>query len=200
MPWAVMSLRGACRVPSIIFSDGEPLSVTPELTKVSDLDARRLRRVAYVASKRAAGRLQADRQPWPEPLIAQRSWLPTFYAGATGPLPSHSQEATVKKPKSQKTPAGKSPPSGGPVNADAELLAALEAVRGFLDRVVDTNERLLNEVRAGREVPPGRIAELEEQLAAERADLERFGLRVAQLKAAAANGLTAQQPKRRKRA
>jgi hypothetical protein len=104
-------------------------------------------------------------------------------------LPSQSQEATLKKPKSQKTPAGKSPPSGGPVNADAELLAALEAVRGFLDRVVDTNERLLNEVRAGREVPPGRIAELEEQLAAERADLERFGLRVAQLKAAAADTL-----------
>ena len=30
MPWAVMSLRGACRVPSIIVSDDEPLSVTPE--------------------------------------------------------------------------------------------------------------------------------------------------------------------------
>jgi hypothetical protein len=172
----------------------------PGMTKVSDLDARRLRRVAYAASKRAAGRLHSDRRPWPEPLIAQRLVVADILRGRHRSVAFSVAGGNLKKTKSQKTPAGKSPPSGGPVKADAELLDALEAVRGFLERVVDTNERLLNEVRAGREVPPGWIAALEEQLAAERADLERFGLRVAQLKAAAANALTAQQPKRRKRA
>ena len=79
---------------------------------------------------------------------------------------------------------------------EAELLAALQAVLEHLARVTHINQLLIDALKAqregtygffrvadGREVSPGQLVELDEQLAADRATLDRFRLRVAQLQA-----------------
>jgi hypothetical protein len=69
------------------------------------------------------------------------------------------------------------------VNPDAELLAALEAVTRFIEQVLENNRKLADALRAGRRPSETNLREIDEKLAADRDELERLRLRVAQLKA-----------------
>jgi hypothetical protein len=69
------------------------------------------------------------------------------------------------------------------VNADAELLAALEAVVSFVEQTIQNCETLADALRAGRRPSEAELREIEAKLAADRHELERLRLRVAQLKA-----------------
>jgi hypothetical protein len=68
------------------------------------------------------------------------------------------------------------------LNPDPELLAALEAVAQFIEQVLENNRTLADALRAGRRPSDAVLREIDEKLAADRNELERLRLRVAQLK------------------
>lgn len=66
---------------------------------------------------------------------------------------------------------------------DAELLAALELAVQFVEQAIRANELLVAGLVAGRQPTPSELQELTDRLTIDRNQLERFRLRVGQLRA-----------------